>query len=443
MNIGKFLFKTYSIVFVFFTNCVLAHHLNPKTAEEKSLIVFKIIESERPSFANQAFLDYLTRTVLHFDSNFCFGSNSDLGAQKCRALLNQNAILADAAVKYLDSLPQNRSKVKTLIEIFANEIGGSMVRLGWSDSETVSRSDFLNNTHYVSTNSQSLCIDLQSRNSPESLEILLPDGVSKIPLVEALPKFSRGKRVKPASVSLSNAIVIRVVSQVEACGYECVNRVQEEIVRAVSIWKEAAVGLDRQGFSIIDFGDRLFFNRSSFSKTKPNDPIPSRFSYIYEATSKDDLCRMLYKSENKELATYCNKENSKYLDVFISESRACEEDKNKIACADTKKMYLNARDYKFFGRDEFDYIFGNPKGEFVNLSTILTHEVGHWFSLPHLIGLQAFSEQRNTNMMSPIYSPNACIEINNIRVLGESLKGGWPYSQNSCLGLTYSKKLIH
>jgi hypothetical protein len=123
--------------------------------------------------------------------------------------------------------------------------------------------------------------------------------------------------------------------------------------------------------------------------------------------------------------------------VVAGRPTKCEGGVEVIACASVgNSVALNASDYTFVEGNRELFGVGPEK---VRLLTVLVHEVGHWFGLPHVDELRTPREERHA-IMEAAYVDGQCITRGELTLLDRASDLEWSKRLKSCDGFRFRKR---
>ncbi|HSR90054.1 MAG TPA: ankyrin repeat domain-containing protein [Gemmatimonadales bacterium] len=273
---------------------------------------------------------------------------------------------------------------------------------------------------------------------------------------------------------------VEIVDSLGKCSAACRQALTLSLVQSIQLWLGACETCSPSSLRALDVGGKVFLdrvlldrlllaadiaaalesptpimeegslhmNRFSVAGPRPRKPFPPYVEITTGSELASTLCRRLNTAGPGVPASLrsllCGAQGvaageSTPLRLEIVTQATCAPD--AIACATVQRgLTLSAGSYVFRPPPEFSSDsmasgrLGKERKE-VNLLTVLNHEVGHWFGLPHLDDPRPTPDGRINAMYPNLSDAGHCLTTANLQMLANAGRPDWYYRQKDCAGM--------
>jgi len=280
------------------------------------------------------------------------------------------------------------------------------------------------------------------------------------PLTKPIPARDDVVIAAPVSFSTAQGVLMTVVDDSGMCKQDCLLGFERAIMQAILIWRSncsrcqpdsaLVIRADNTTYvnpQMMDIVETLIrsgkFHRHSKELTERSVQTSTPFLAAYKRLEPNEsrikaLCEM----DGSELPFLCapfdNSAAELKLEIRISDKRDACGVYDAIACANPAgTILLRAVDHRFsmtgVMKSDSHLVFGG-NGNAFDLITVLSHEIGHFFGVPH-VKSTPFNGQK-ADIMRASYAPaGSCMTSSDASMLNNAVDPRWPFRLIGCAGL--------
>ncbi len=299
---------------------------------------------------------------------------------------------------------------------------------------------------------------------PPIERLCTPGPRSLTPLTQVIPLRDSVLIETPKAFSTAASATLAVQDPAGLCNAKCRLAIRTALVQSIALWK---IGCSRCSFSnllLISFDGMTYVNSRMLqdieSMVAAKHPLPTRterrplgnpgasFAYARLDRSSERMAALCKTSLPEPYAQLCGgtRSASDTINLVLELSNSSEAcgTTTAIACATPDGVVkLRTFDHAFLvssgtavekekvNTTIHPIVFGHGAQQF-DLLTVLLHELGHFFGLPHL------PDGGSRDVMSRTYRDvRRCISSDDYSMLNQSIDTRWAFRLNGCAGLHF------
>jgi ankyrin repeat protein len=270
------------------------------------------------------------------------------------------------------------------------------------------------------------------------------------PLTKPIPGRDDVVIAAPVSFSTAQGVFVAIVDDSGMCKQDCLLGFERAIMQSILLWRSNCSRCERDSALVVRAGDTTYVNsqavdglasegsfhrhsKVSRDRSPQNSSTPFLFAYK-QLDPHEQRIRALCQREATELPFLCapfdNNAAELKLEIRISDKGDACDAADAIACANPAgTILLRALDHRFtmtgIMNSGSHFVFGGTGNAF-NLVTVLSHEVGHYFGVPHVKSTPVNGHK--ADIMRASYAPaGSCMTGSDTSMLNNAVDPRWPF----------------
>jgi hypothetical protein len=307
---------------------------------------------------------------------------------------------------------------------------------------------------------------LDRRSEINGNQITLPTGMlcpdqwsEENPLTLPVPSRDDVIITAPRLFSTVASVRLAVEDKANLCDRDCMGAFHRTLIEAILAWKSGCTRCTFANLLLIKDGETTYFDSRTVTmligylsshrplpdpNQKPASANTGLFSGYQEldrgSAAMATLCSATFAKPYDQLCRDSQPETSLKLTVQISDSGDACGPETAIACADPSGVIqLRAHDHIFSisSTQSVPRIEFGRKGRTFDLMTVLVHELGHFFGVPHVKQAQSTGREKTDVMLETYSVVGSCITKADLNMLNNAVDPSWPFRLIGCAGLHY------
>lgn len=266
-----------------------------------------------------------------------------------------------------------------------------------------------------------------------------------------------------ADTATQTGISITISDETNGCDTDCITALSVAFAKAISIWRSGCARCQPDALSVLQIGEGVWLDRRAaerlrtFEKTKSthmtmdlSQPLNGEQGKYFTAPSLISTNSRIVGYEQidqelKSVQSLCQL-NSKQDWVITAQGFLCEEVEEPImkltpklliksgpttcgneaaACAIPGGLVeITTSNYKYKILDPVQDIYlGSESSQEVDATSVIIHEVGHWFGLQHPEAIDVKVE----DVMAGTFTGEKCVSVENLTMLNNAADTRWQF----------------